>query len=58
MKRPICIVFLCLPALLLLPAVCHADADVDFVSRLVSEYLQQDSCYSPDMFNGVSNHST
>ena len=38
MKRHILIVLaLCLPALLLLPAVSHAAADTDFVSRLVTE---------------------
>ena len=42
MKRHIIIALaLCLPALLLLPVVCHAAADTDFVSRLVTEYYNK-----------------
>ena len=42
MKRHIFIVLaLCLPALLLLPAVCHAATDTDFVSRLVTEFYNK-----------------
>ena len=32
---------LCLPALLLLPGICHAAADTDFVSKLVTEYYNK-----------------
>ena len=47
MKRHVSIAFLFVVALLLLPAVCHAAADTDFVSRLVSEYYNKTSAWEP-----------
>jgi len=50
MKRHILIVLaLCLPALLLLPAVSHAAADTDFVSRLVTEYYNKTTAWEPKL---------
>jgi len=48
MRRHILIILaLSLPAMLLLPAVCHAAADTDFVSRLVTEYYNKTSAWEP-----------
>ena len=48
MKRRIFIILaLCLPVLLLLPAVSHAAADTDFVSRLVMDFYNKTSAWEP-----------
>jgi len=47
MKRHFILLALCLPALLLLPCICHAAADTDFVSRLVTEYYNKTSAWEP-----------
>jgi type IV secretion system protein TrbL len=48
MKRTALIVLLCLPALLLLPAISHA-ADADFVSRLVTDYYNKTLAWEPTL---------